>query len=72
MRSLLRTFAPLSLVFFLLSLDCHSAESRVTRVIDGDTLKVRGSSGEITVRLVGIDAPEVSHNKNKPGQPFSQ
>ena len=24
------------------------------------------------IRLVGIDAPEASHSKNEPGQPFSQ
>ena len=26
---------------------------------------------ELVIRLVGIDAPEVSHRKNEPGQPFS-
>jgi endonuclease YncB( thermonuclease family) len=45
---------------------------KVTRVTDGDTITVRGASGEMTVRLVGIDAPEVSHKKREPGQPFSQ
>ena len=42
------------------------------RVLDGDTIKVRGASGETTIRLVGIDAPELSHKKREPGQPFSQ
>ncbi len=42
------------------------------RVVDGDTIKIKGASGEMTVRLVGIDAPEVSHKKREPGQPFSQ
>ena len=36
----------------------------------GDTIKITGSSGEITVRLVGIDAPETSKKKHEPGQPF--
>jgi endonuclease YncB( thermonuclease family) len=27
---------------------------------------------KITVRLIGIDAPDVSHSKNTPGQPFSE
>lgn len=33
----------------------------VTRVIDGDTVTVRTSHGEDTVRLIGIDAPETAH-----------
>jgi micrococcal nuclease len=39
--------------------------SRVLSVIDGDTLKVRTSSGRrITVRLIGVDTPET----RKPGR----
>lgn len=35
-------------------------DARVTRVVDGDTLKVRLDSGQTdTVRLIGIDTPEV-------------
>jgi len=35
----------------------------VTEVVDGDTLRVRvaGSAESVTVRLIGIDAPERSH-----------
>ena len=47
-------------------------EYKVTRVVDGDTIKVRSVSDETTIRLVGIDAPEASHKKREPGQPFSQ
>jgi endonuclease YncB( thermonuclease family) len=49
-----------------------AGESVVYRVIDGDTIKVDDGTKKITVRLVGIDAPEVSHAKNEPGQAFSQ
>ena len=42
------------------------------RVVDGDTIRIKGASGEMTVRLVGIDAPEVSHKKREPRQPYSQ
>jgi micrococcal nuclease len=49
-----------------------AAQFKVFRVTDGDTIKVRSSSGETTIILVGIDAPEVSHKKGEPGQPFSQ
>lgn len=33
----------------------------VTRVIDGDTIDVRSTSGTVRIRLLGIDAPETSH-----------
>lgn len=56
----------------VLSSAALAGEFKVTRVVDGDTIKVRGASGEMTIRLVGIDAPELSHKKREPGQPFSQ
>jgi micrococcal nuclease len=63
----------LALVVLLgLSQAVYGAGHEVTRVHDGDTLKVKGDSGELTIRLVGIDAPEKSKKKREPGQPFSQ
>ena len=47
-------------------------EYKVTRVIDGDTFVVQKGATTLTIRLVGIDAPEVSHKKYEPGQPYSQ
>jgi endonuclease YncB( thermonuclease family) len=44
---------------------------KVLAVYDGDSIKVKGSNLTLMVRLVGIDAPETGHGKNK-GQPFSQ
>jgi endonuclease YncB( thermonuclease family) len=44
----------------------------VTRVIDGDTVNARSISKEITIRLVGIDAPEASRKGNEPLQPYSR
>lgn len=35
-------------------------EARVVRVVDGDTIVVRLGGREQTVRLIGIDTPEVS------------
>jgi endonuclease YncB( thermonuclease family) len=49
-----------------------AAQYKCTRVVDGDTIHVFGNGSETTIRLVGIDAPETSHAKNQPGQPFSQ
>jgi micrococcal nuclease len=49
-----------------------AGQFKVVRVYDGDTIKAIGHDIEITVRLVGIDAPETSKNKHEPGQAFSQ
>jgi micrococcal nuclease len=65
----------LILVLFLLSFRAWPAEvilNKVTRVHDGDTITIRDGSTELTIRLVGIDAPETSGKKREPGQPFSQ
>jgi endonuclease YncB( thermonuclease family) len=41
-------------------------------LLRGDTIKIKNTFGEMTIRLVGIDAPDLSHKKREPGQPFSQ
>ena len=55
-----RKLAVLLLLALLLS--CQPQEGTVvTRVVDGDTIRVRDSSGqEYPVRYIGIDTPEVS------------
>jgi endonuclease YncB( thermonuclease family) len=59
--------ASLALFFLLLVLLAGPASGAetgvVVEVVDGDTLRVRtaGSTEAVTVRLVGIDAPERSH-----------
>ena len=69
-----RTVLPaLVLVFVLLLLSpAFANEYQVSRVIDGDTIEVKKGAVKLTVRLVGIDAPETSKKKHEPGQPFSQ
>jgi len=49
-----------------------AGQYKVVRVYDGDILKAVENGIEIMVRLVGIDAPEISTKKHLPGQPFSQ
>ena len=49
-----------------------AGQFKVTRVTDGDAVKVTGNDVKMTIRLVGIDAPETSKKKNQPGQPFSR
>jgi micrococcal nuclease len=67
-------FSGIIVVVYLLVVSANSLAGQfmVTRVTDGDTVKVTGNDVKMTVRLVGIDAPETSKKKNQPGQPFSQ
>ena len=53
-------FAGIVVCLLLLSVLASAAAERVrvVRVIDGDTLEVRGPSGTEIVRLIGIDTPE--------------
>ena len=59
-------------IFIAIPAICFAGQFKVTRVTDGDTIKVTGNGSKVTVRLVGIDAPETSKGKNQPGQPFSR
>ncbi len=57
---MLKRIAFIFLVSSFLASPCHAADPlTVTRVIDGDTIKL--SNGE-KVRLIGIDTPESSNN----------
>ena len=37
----------------------ESFDAQVVRITDGDTLEVQGQSGELVIRLWGVDAPEM-------------
>ncbi len=67
-------FSGVIVVVFLLAVSVNSlaGQFKVTRVTDGDTIKISGNGSKITIRLVGIDAAETSKKKNQPGQPFSR
>ncbi len=45
-------------ILVLLLTACTSEQAGVVRVIDGDTLVAARTGGEVTVRLIGINAPE--------------
>lgn len=62
------------LFFTLLASPCQllAGQYQVTHVIDGDTIKVDDGTKKISVRLIGIDAPETPTKKNQTGQPFNQ
>lgn len=73
MKKSIKCILPLLVLsILLLSASSNAGQFKVTRVTDGDTIKVRGASSEATIRLVGIDAPETSKSKREPGQPYSQ
>jgi endonuclease YncB( thermonuclease family) len=73
MTSAHKKLLPALLPILALLLPCHSlaGQYQVYRVIDGDTFIVKHGSVKLTIRLVGIDAPEISTSKNRQGQPFS-
>ena len=62
----------LIIVILILPGTVYSGQFECTRVTDGDTITVTQNGFKSTIRLVGIDAPEKSHGKHQPGQPFSQ
>ena len=41
-----------------------AAGYRVTKVVDGDTISVRMGKNDVSVRLIGVDAPELSSRSN--------
>ncbi|ODN29987.1 thermonuclease family protein [Fervidobacterium thailandense] len=43
----------------------------VTSVVDGDTIKVRTLTGELTVRLIGVNTPETRH-PTKGAEPYGR
>ena len=72
--SVINRFSGIIVVVFLLAVSAISLAGQlsVIRVTDGDTVRVAGNDVNMTIRLVGIDAPETSKKKNEPGQPFSR
>jgi endonuclease YncB( thermonuclease family) len=67
----LKTFI-LIVAIFIFPVIVHSGQFNCIRVTDGDTITVVTGGQKVTIRLVGIDAPEKSRKKHEPGQPFSQ
>ena len=74
-RFVLTVFAIIVSLFLVGSIHAaapRSVVARVERVSDGDTvIAMTADSTKLRIRLLGIDAPEISH-ENKPGQPFGE
>ena len=69
-----RALKPLLFIIVILILPAIvlGGQFKCTRVTDGDTITVVTDGQKVTIRLVGIDAPEKSRGKHQIGQPFSQ
>jgi endonuclease YncB( thermonuclease family) len=67
-----RTLLFLICLLLLSASPAFAGHFKVTRVYDGNTIVAEGCDIEIKVRLVGIDAPQISYSKFKKGQPYSQ
>jgi len=50
----------------------YALAGRVVDVADGDTLTLLVGRNRERIRLASIDAPETSHGRERPGQPFGQ
>lgn len=51
----------------------ETLHGRIVAVLDGDTVTMLDESrSQHQIRLAQIDAPEIGHGMNKPGQPFGQ
>ncbi|MGD8391426.1 MAG: thermonuclease family protein [Desulfobacterales bacterium] len=73
MSNILRSIISFSLFSILFFIPASSLAEQfiIIRVYDGDTVIVSENGRETTIRLVGIDAPEISTKQHLPGQPFS-
>ena len=73
MKNYLMRNAFLIFLLFLFPTALLAADWKVTRVYDGDTILVaRDRTVARKVRLVGIDAPEISSENGWPEQPYSE
>jgi endonuclease YncB( thermonuclease family) len=62
-KSRFKPALPSAIILLATAIAAHAGEYKVSRVIDSDTIEVRKGTIKLTVRLVGIDAPEESHKK---------
>ena len=69
----LHRFIPLQCLLLLLLFPspAPATQYHVNRVVNGDTFIVEYGSVKLTVRMVGIDAPEMSNRLHQVGQPFA-
>lgn len=73
MKPPFKIFISIITIMLLIVPELSLAEAfTVTHVDDGDTIICENRDITIRVRLVAINAPELSHNKGQSGQPFSK
>lgn len=75
MKRVLILFGGVFILSFLfiptLALQQNIDQSKVITVVDGDTIKVSYKNTKETVRLIGVDTPEL-HHPNKPVMYYAQ
>ncbi len=62
----------LFLILFVVPPASFAEEFSVVKAFNGDTILVKGQDAMFSVRLAGIDAPELSTKKSEVAQPFSR
>ncbi|MBW2084336.1 MAG: thermonuclease family protein, partial [Deltaproteobacteria bacterium] len=64
--------ALLILFFGFTTAYAHSPLFKVTRVLQGDLIELSGQEGKFTLRLAGIDSPELWQPEPAKSQPFAR
>jgi micrococcal nuclease len=59
-------------ICFFSKFTASAGQYHIIRVVDGDTVDVDHLNKKFTVRLVGIDAPELGFGNFDPSQPFAK
>jgi len=62
----------LFVILFAVPLVSFAEEFTVIKAFNGDTIQVKGRDAPFSVRLAGIDAPELSAKKSEETQPFGR
>ncbi|MFZ0449785.1 MAG: thermonuclease family protein, partial [Desulfatiglandaceae bacterium] len=62
----------LFVILLVLPLASFAEEFSVIKAYNGDTIQVKGQDALFTVRLAGIDAPELSTRESEEDQPFGR
>lgn len=69
-RAALRVLVTTLAIVMTAPVDARTFDGQVIRILDGDTVEILVNRRPVRVRLAAIDAPEIRHGREDPGQPF--